>query len=988
MFQPLFDELLTPPPSVDLPARVVIALIAELVVPELAASTDSPFLIIVDQDAPSPSNSQNSSKTQSIVIYNDVKEENHDLDVAHMNNNLFFGISISKNVFEASSSLDIIPTVVHTAAPNSEHISQSPRGIFLNQLKYALKSLKKYGMESSDPVDTPMVKKSKLDEDPKGKAVDPTHYCVMVGTLMYLTASRLDLTFVEPLIVDSDIQRILIALKAYADADHAGFQDTRRSTSGSMQSLGDRLVSWSSKRQKSAAISSTEPEYIPLSGCCAQVLWMRSQLTDYGLGFNKIPIFHFIKEKVENEVVELYFVNTEYQLADTFAKALCRERIEFLINKLRMRSFMLETLQQLADEAENSGDMKPKEATFQVALDALALISFYQAFFITAEVPAIYMQEFWATIYPKVLGQRFKEPPLEHDILSFLREIEHSGDIHCMTDSIAYQTYYAYAIGEKAPKEKYVRKKAESDTSPTKKIAPASKGSRLKSLAKVAKTDKKKQHAKIPKTKGLDVLTEVMELTLSQRFLMSNNKSEETESDNDGDDLTHPNLSTYKANDEEEEEEKADDDEEVSSNQRVSTPPEYELTKEEENKEGEDEDMEGEQEQDEEDDMYRDVNINLERSDAEMTNAQANQDMEDTHVTLTTMPPVVQHQSSYISSDLVSKFINHSLDIESRDNQDKDEDPSARSNRGLKRKRTGKEAESSNEPTHKESKPTSSSKGTSRSQLKSSDKSTYAKEHGQKVNDLEDQTHQEFNTGNDDVTPVREALDDDESQRNPSSSPTPDREWHKTKTVNKQPPQLWITQMAQASPLKVFYGKHAYWGTYHWGPKLTSLKIVKYFGYSHPKEIIIRRQDDQLYKFREGDFKRLRRQDIKDMLLFLVQNKLTNLNLEEQNALNVALRMFARWIVVQERVEYLQLGVESYQKKINLTRPDTYRSDLQRMTPYTAYPDIQGIIYEDEMNKNRLMRTDELHKFSDGTFNHVRTALNDIATGIEMDYLP
>ncbi|GJY26884.1 hypothetical protein Tco_0401610 [Tanacetum coccineum] len=209
-------------------------------------------------------------------------------------------------------------------------------------------------MESSDPVDTPMVEKSKLDEDTQGKAVDPTHYRGMVGTLMYLTASRPDLTFVVCMYArglwypkDSSI-----ALTAYADADHAGFQDTRRSTSGSMQLLGERLVSWSSKRQKSVAISSTKAEYIALSGCCAQVLWMRSQLTDYGLGFNKIPIFHFIKEQVENGVVELYFVNTEYQLADIFTKALGRERIEFLINKLGMRSFTPETLKQLADEAE------------------------------------------------------------------------------------------------------------------------------------------------------------------------------------------------------------------------------------------------------------------------------------------------------------------------------------------------------------------------------------------------------------------------------------------------------------------------------------------------------------------------------------------------------------------------------------------------------------------------------------------------------------
>ncbi|GJT01765.1 hypothetical protein Tco_0822934 [Tanacetum coccineum] len=148
--------------------------------------------------------------------------------------------------------------------------------------------------------------------------------------------------------------------------------------SSTSQWMGDRLVSWSSKRQKSAAISSTEAEYIAMSGCCAQILWMRSQLTDYGLGFNKIPMycdnksaialscnnvqhsrskhidirFHFIKEHVENGVIELYFVNTEYQLADIFTKALARERIEFLINKLGMRSFTPETLKQLADEVD------------------------------------------------------------------------------------------------------------------------------------------------------------------------------------------------------------------------------------------------------------------------------------------------------------------------------------------------------------------------------------------------------------------------------------------------------------------------------------------------------------------------------------------------------------------------------------------------------------------------------------------------------------
>ncbi|GKD05228.1 retrovirus-related pol polyprotein from transposon TNT 1-94, partial [Tanacetum coccineum] len=124
LFQPLFDELLTPLPSVDYPTPEVIAPITSVVALEPAASTSSPSSTTVDQDAPSPSNSQTTPETQSPVIPNDVKEDNHDLYVAHMNNYPFFGILIPKNHYEASSSSDVIPTVVHTVAPNSEHITK------------------------------------------------------------------------------------------------------------------------------------------------------------------------------------------------------------------------------------------------------------------------------------------------------------------------------------------------------------------------------------------------------------------------------------------------------------------------------------------------------------------------------------------------------------------------------------------------------------------------------------------------------------------------------------------------------------------------------------------------------------------------------------------------------------------------------------------------------------------------------------------------
>ncbi|GKD54865.1 retrovirus-related pol polyprotein from transposon TNT 1-94, partial [Tanacetum coccineum] len=161
---------------------------------------------------------------------------------------------------------------------------------------------------SQSPRDTPMVEKNKLDEDLQGTPVDATLYRGMIGSLMYLTSSRPDLIYVVCLCTRYQakptekhlnavkwIFRYLkgtismglwylkdtgMSLTAYSDADHAGCQDTRLSTSGSAQFLGDKLVSWSSKKPKSTAISSTEAEYIALFGCCAQIIWIRSQLTD------------------------------------------------------------------------------------------------------------------------------------------------------------------------------------------------------------------------------------------------------------------------------------------------------------------------------------------------------------------------------------------------------------------------------------------------------------------------------------------------------------------------------------------------------------------------------------------------------------------------------------------------------------------------------------------------------------------------------------
>ncbi|GJU26049.1 hypothetical protein Tco_1164670 [Tanacetum coccineum] len=149
-----------------------------------------------------------------------------------------------------------------------------------------------------------------------------------------------------------------------------------------------------------------------------------------------------------------------------------------------------------------------------------------------------------------------------------------------------------------------------------------------------------------------------------------------------------------------------------------------------------------------------------------------------------------------------------------------------------------------------------------------------------------------------------------------------------------------------------------------------------------------RLNDDKLYTFKEGDYNRLYLQDIEDMLLLLVQGKLTNLNVEEHLALGVSLQMFTRSIFLRRRVEDLQLGVKNYQKKLNLTRLDTYKLVLKQKTPYTSYSNPKGFIYHNKDKKNRLMRIDELYRRSDDTLNDVRYALDDILKRIQMEYLP
>nr|GEV64955.1 hypothetical protein [Tanacetum cinerariifolium] len=404
LFQPLFDELLTPPPSVDHPAPEVIALIAEVVALEPAASTSSPFSITVDQDAPSP-------------------------NVAHMNNDPFFSILILEVPLNQSSSTDVIHTSMHpdhqiseynrkwtkdhpvkniigelarlvstrlqlhkgykdflsfavhmniavyqmdvnTAflygnlreevyvgqpdgfvdTDNPNHVYKLNKALYrlkqvlcVCQSKYALESLIKYSFDSCDPVYTLMVEKSKLNEDKEGKAIDPSHY---------------------------------------RDADHDGCQDTRHSTSGSMQFLGDRiwiLRWWRSPSWMKIRGKAVDPSHY--RGMIGTLLYLTASRPDLQFAicicarYQARPtekhvhavkrIFRYLCGTVnrglwylkDSSVALTALADADHAgFQDTrrniFTKALGRERIEFLINKLGMRSFTPETLKQLADKVE------------------------------------------------------------------------------------------------------------------------------------------------------------------------------------------------------------------------------------------------------------------------------------------------------------------------------------------------------------------------------------------------------------------------------------------------------------------------------------------------------------------------------------------------------------------------------------------------------------------------------------------------------------
>jgi hypothetical protein len=269
-------------------------------------------------------------------------------------------------------------------------VKQLQDGTFISQTKYIQDILNKFGMKDAKPIKTPMGTNGHLDLDTGGKSVDQKVYRSMIGSLLYLCASRPDIMLsvcmcarfqADPkevhLRVVKRIMRYLVYtpkfglwypkgstfdLIGYSDADWAGCKIDRKRTSGTCQFLGRSLVSWASKKQNSVALSTAEAEYIATGHCCAQLLWMRHTLRDYGYKLSKVPLlcdnesairmadnpvehsrtkhidirYHFLRDHQQRGDIEIAYVSTKEQLADIFTKPLDEETFSKLRNELNI----------------------------------------------------------------------------------------------------------------------------------------------------------------------------------------------------------------------------------------------------------------------------------------------------------------------------------------------------------------------------------------------------------------------------------------------------------------------------------------------------------------------------------------------------------------------------------------------------------------------------------------------------------------------------
>nr|GEW00106.1 hypothetical protein [Tanacetum cinerariifolium] len=312
------------------------------------------------------------------------------------------------------------------------------------------------------------------------------------------------------------------------------------------------------------------------------------------------------------------------------------------------------------------------------------------------------------------------------------------------------------------------------------------------------------------------------------------------------------------------------------------------------------------------------------------------------------------------------------------DDEDKDEEPSAGPDRGSKRRREGKEPESASTPSETATKSAGRSTKGFRSRQASTSESAFTEEPVQTTSQMEDPSHLEFETGADDQ-PIVQSSQHPKWFSQPKKPPSPDRYWNKTLPAvygSIQPVDTLTPEILAGPTYELMKGscKSLIVLEYHleevYKATTDQLDWVNPEGQQYPHNLL---QPLPLIPDNEESAR-----DVYSKRRIIAVTELKIMEWHSYKHLD--------WIT--RRVEDLQLGVKSYQKKPNLTKPDTYRANLKRKEAYTAYSNPQGFIYQNKDKKNRLMPIDELYKFSDGTLTDVRTVLDDCLKGIRMQYLP
>nr|GEU92690.1 hypothetical protein [Tanacetum cinerariifolium] len=331
---------------------------------------------------------------------------------------------------------------------------------------------------------------------------------------------------------------------------------------------------------------------------------------------------------------------------------------------------------------------------------------------------------------------------------------------------------------------------------------------------------------------------------------------------------------------------------------------------------------------------------------------------------------------------------------------DKDEEPSAGPDRGSKRRGEGKEPESASAPKEKATRSAGKSTQGSKSRQTSASESATSEEPMQTTFGMEEPSHPEFDTGADDQ-PIVESSQHPEWFSQQKKPPTLDRDWNKTFLATHGSIQPWISKLAKQSDSRSSFNGLMYTLVDFSNFLMNRLKVdpltlellagptyelmkgsCKILQYPHnllkPLPLIPNNRGRRVIPFDH-----FINNDLEYLRGGASSRKYTT-SVTKTKAADYGLNN----IVFQRRVEDLQLSVESYLKKLNLTKPNTYRSDLKRKEAYIAYSNPRGFIYKNKDKQNRLMRIDELHKFSDGTLTDVRTALDDRLKGIRMKYPP